>query len=94
MVNEVSFIAAVLLVVGVVGLFTSLDRPGRQLARWGCDPLAMSISVIIVLVVIHSRLVYPVYSIALSDPGTLRLLVSLYFGGQHAVGSCPASPPC
>jgi hypothetical protein len=39
-----------------------------------------------VLIVIHGRLVYPVYSIALDEPGTLKLLVSLFYGGQHAVG--------
>jgi hypothetical protein len=85
-VNEVSFIAAVLLVVGAVGLFASLDRPDHHLARWGCSLLAVSIPVMMVLIVIHGRLVYPVYSIDVLEPGTVKLLVSLYYGGQHAVG--------
>jgi hypothetical protein len=86
MVNEVSFIAIVLLVVGAVGLFASLDRPGRYLARWGCGLLSVNIPVMMVLIIIHGRLVYPVYSIKVQEPETLQLLVSLYYGGQHTVG--------
>lgn len=84
--NEVSFIATVLLVLGAIGLFLSLDRPGHRLARWGCSLLAVTIPVMMALTVIHGRLVYPVHSIALNETATLRLLVSLYYGGQHTVG--------
>jgi hypothetical protein len=86
MVNEVSFIATVFLALGLVGLFASLDRADHHLAQWGCGILAVNLPVMMVLTIIQGRLVYSVYSIAtVQDSTTLQFLVSLYYGGQHAV---------
>lgn len=86
MTNEVAFFAVVLLVPGVIGLYSSLAGRRSRAAAWGCGLLAALIPVMMMLTIVHGRLSFPVYDISLNDPAGLQLTVSLYYGGQHAVG--------
>jgi hypothetical protein len=83
--NEVLFFAVVLLIPGVIGLHRSLAGFDPRKAAWGCALVAMIIPVMMGLTIIHGRLAFPVYDIDLSDPTLTQLVVSLYYGGQHAV---------
>jgi hypothetical protein len=86
MTNEILFFAVVLLVPGVIGLYRSLARFDPRKATWGCGLVATVIPVLMVLTIIHGRLPYAVYGIDLNDPAVVQLVVSIYYGGQHAVG--------
>jgi hypothetical protein len=83
--NEVMFFAVVLLIPGVIGLHRSLAGLDPRKAAWGCALVAMTVPVMMALTIVHGRLAFPVYDIELSDPTLTQLVVSLYYGGQHAV---------
>jgi hypothetical protein len=85
MTNEILFVAVVLLVPGVIGLYASLAAVDPRKARWGCGLIAVTIPMMMTLTIVHGRLPYPVYNIDLADPAVAQLVVSLYYGGQHAV---------
>ncbi|WP_143448447.1 hypothetical protein [Kineosporia sp. A_224] len=83
--NEVLFFGVVLLIPGVIGLYFSLAGLHPRAAAWGCGLVAAVIPVLMTLTVVHGRLAYPVYGIEPNDPATLQVVVSLYYGGLHAV---------
>jgi hypothetical protein len=58
MTNELLFFAVVLLLPGVIGLYSSLAGFDPRKAAWGCGLIAV----------------------------VIQLVVSVYYGGQHAVG--------
>jgi hypothetical protein len=84
--NEILFFAVILLIPGVIGLYRSLAGFDPRKAAWGCGLVAVIIPVMMALTIVHGRLAFPVYDIDLSDPTVTQLVVSLYYGGQHAVG--------
>jgi hypothetical protein len=84
--NEILFFAVVLLIPGVIGLYCSLAGYDRKKAGWGCGIVAGIIPVMMTLTIIHGRLSFPIYSIDLNDQAVMQLVVSIYYGGQHAVG--------
>lgn len=86
MTNEVQFFAIVLLIPGAIGLYSSLAGFHPRKAAWGCGLVAAIIPVMMALTIVHGRLAFPVYGIDLKDPASTQLVVSLYYGGQHAVG--------
>jgi hypothetical protein len=86
MTNEIMFFAVVLLIPGVIGLYSSLAGFDPRNAAWGSGLIAVVIPVMMALTIIHGRLAYPVYDIKLEDPAVTQLVVSIYYGGQHAVG--------
>ncbi|MEV4000935.1 hypothetical protein [Actinomadura sp. NPDC049753] len=83
--NEVLFFAVVLLIPVVFALYRSLDGAGRPWVGFGCGILALAVAIVLALVFVHGRLVYPVYGIDLDEPATVALVVSLYYGGMHEV---------
>jgi hypothetical protein len=85
MTNEILFFAVVLLIPGVIGLYSSLARYDRRSAGFGCGIVAGIIPVMMALTIIHGRLSFPVYSVDLKDPAVMQLVISIYYGGQHAV---------
>jgi hypothetical protein len=85
MTNEVLFFAVVLLIPGVIGLHASLAGFAPRKSAWGCGLVAMIIPVMMALTIVHGRLAFPVYDIDLNDPAVAQLVVSIYYGGQHAV---------
>ncbi len=86
MTNEILFFAVVLLLPGVIGLYSSLAGFHPRKAAWGCGLVAVVIPVMMALTIVHGRLAFPVYGIDLNDPAVIQLVVSIYYGGQHAAG--------
>jgi hypothetical protein len=82
---ETFFAATVLMVPAVIALYRSLKVPDRPWVDFGCGILAAVIPVNVVLLIVHGRLVFPVFGIGLEDPAVAALVVSLYYGGTHAV---------
>jgi hypothetical protein len=82
--DELLFFAIVCLAPGVVVLFrtTWLRRPVSSLL--GGSSLLLAMTLLGVLVVVGGQLVYPVFGILLSDDAIV-LVVSLFYGGLHAV---------
>jgi hypothetical protein len=86
MTNEVLFFSVVLLIPGVIGLYSSLAGFDPRKAASGCGLVAVVIPVMMALTIVHGRLAFPVYDIKLDDPAVIQSVVSMYYGGQHAVG--------
>jgi len=82
--DELLFVALVCLVLGGLVLWQAVraQRPISALVM--VTSLLLAMAVVIVLVLVVGRLVYPVYDIAIGESGN-ALLVSLMFGGLHAV---------
>jgi hypothetical protein len=86
MTNEILFFAVVLLVPGVIGVYAGLAGFERRTAAWGCGLVAVIVPVMMALTIVHGRLAFPVYGMDVTDPAAVQLVVSIYYGGQHAVG--------
>lgn len=84
MTNELLFFAAVFLVPGVIGLHHSLVAGDRVKAAVGAGTIGVVIPLLAMLLVVHGRLVYPMYGIELHDPAVAELLIGLFYGGWHA----------
>ena len=85
-VSEVLFFATMSLVPAVIALYLRLARVERTLAAAGCGIIGVVVPVLAVLLIVHGRLVYPVYGLHVSDPAVAELAVALFYGGLHAVG--------
>jgi hypothetical protein len=83
--NEVLFFAAIALVPAVLALYQSLADVDRPLAATGCGIIAVAIPVLAMMLIVHGRLVYPVYGIHVDTPAVAEFVVALFFGGLHAV---------
>lgn len=86
LVSEVLFFAAMALVPAVIALYHSLASTDRVKAATGCGIIAAMIPVIAMLLIVHARLVYPVYGIRVSSPAVAEYVVAVFYGGLHAVG--------
>ena len=86
LVSEVLFFASMSLVPAVIALYLTLASVERTLAATGCGIIAVVVPVLGVLLIVHGRLVYPVYGLHISDPAVAELIVALFYGGLHAVG--------
>jgi hypothetical protein len=82
--NEALFVAAMLLIPGVIALHASLVRADRTKAAIGCGILAAAIPVLLALDIVQGRLVYPVYGLRIDTPAVAELAVALFHGGLHA----------
>ena len=83
--SEVLFAAAVFLVPAVIALYRSLGGADRPWVGFGCGVFAAIIPTVFAVLMVHGRLAFPVYGITLDGPATAALVVSLYYGGMHAV---------
>ncbi len=83
--SEILFFAAAFLVPAVVALYQSLADVDRTKAVIGCGIMAVAIPVLMVLLIVHGRLVYPVYGIRVSTPDLAALVVAIFYGGLHAI---------
>jgi hypothetical protein len=83
--SEVLFAATVLLVPAVIALYRSLGGADRPWVGFGCGVFAAIIPTLFAVLMVHGRLAFPVYGITLDDPATAALVISLYYGGMHAV---------
>jgi len=86
LVSEVLFFAGMALVPAVIALYHSLASTDRVKAATGCGLIAAVIPVIAMLLIVHGRLVYPVYGIRVSSPAVAEYVVAVFYGGLHAVG--------
>jgi|SoiMethySBSTD1v2_1073268.scaffolds.fasta_scaffold207511_2 hypothetical protein len=83
--SEILFLEAAFLVPGTAALYHSLATTGKSTTVAGCGMLALAISVMALLAIVHGRLAYPVYGIRVRTPEVAAFVVSLYFGGLHAI---------
>ncbi len=83
--SEILFFATVFLVPAVIALYRSLADIDRVKAATGCGIMALVIPVLAVLLILHGRLVYPIYGISASTPDQAALVVAVFYGGLHAV---------
>ena len=84
-VSEFLFFATVLLVPGTVAVYESLVDVDRTKAGMGCGIIAVTIPVMAVILIVHGRLVYPVYGMRIATPDAAALVVMLFYGGLHAI---------
>jgi len=84
-VSEVCFFATVLLVPGTIALYQFLAKADRTLAAAGCGLVAVVIAVMAVMLVIHGRLVYPIYGMRVDTPESAALVIMVFYGGVHAI---------
>jgi hypothetical protein len=84
--SEVLFFAAMFLVPAVIALYYSLAATDRIKAMLGCGIIAVVIPIIDVLLIVHGRLIYPVFGIRVNTPAIAEFVVAVYYGGLHAIG--------
>ena len=84
-VSELLFFATVLLVPGTIALYRNLADVDRTKAEAGCGIIAATIPVIAVMIIIHGRLLYPIYGMRVDTPETAALVVMVFYGGLHAI---------
>ena len=84
-VSECLFVATVLLVPGTVALYQSLGEVDRTKAETGCGIIAATIPVMAVILILHGRLVYPIYGMRIETPEAAAFVVMVFYGGLHAV---------
>lgn len=85
LVSEVQFFSTMALVPATTALYQSLATTDRVKAGIGCGIIATAIPVIAMLLIIHGRLIYPVFGIHVSSPAVAEVIVAMYYGGLHAV---------
>jgi hypothetical protein len=73
------------LIPSVIALYQSLVGTDRVKAATGCGIIASMIPVIVVLLIVHGRLVYPVYGIIIDTPAIAEFAVAVFYGGFHAI---------
>ena len=84
-VSEFLFFATVLLVPGTIAVYQSLVDVDRTKAATGCGIIAATIPVMAVLLILHGRLVYPIYGMRIDTPDAAALVIMVFYGGLHAV---------
>jgi len=84
-VSEFLFVATVLLVPGTIAVYQSLVDVDRTKASTGCGIVAATLPVIAVMLIVHGRLVYPIYGMRVDTPETAALVITFFYGGLHAI---------
>jgi len=84
-VSEFLFFAAVLLVPGTIALYQDLVAVDRTKAAAGCGIIAATIPVMAVMLIVHGRLIYPIYGMRVDTPEAAALVVMVFYGGLHAI---------
>jgi hypothetical protein len=84
-VSEFLFFATVLLVPGTIALYQNLVHVDSTKAAVGCGIIAATIPVMAVMLIVHGRLVYPIYAMRVDTPEGAALVVMIFYGGLHAI---------
>jgi hypothetical protein len=84
-VSELFFFAAVLLIPGTISVYHSLVDVDRTKAATGCAIIAATIPVMVVVLIVHGRLVYPIYGMRIETPEAAALAIMIFYGGLHAI---------
>lgn len=83
--SEFLFFAPVAMVPATFALYQSLASVDRFKAAAGCGIIAVVIPVVAMLLIVHGRLVFPVYGLRIDTPVAAELALGIYYGGMHAV---------
>ena len=83
--SEIMFFATGALLPGVVSLYRGIAPAHPKSGVLGCGLIALTLPIFAVLLIVHGRLVFPVFDIRAHTPDQAELLVALYFGGLHVV---------
>ena len=83
--DEATFFAAILLVPALAVLYRAVRGEHRLAAVAGSGITATAIPILMSLVIVQGRLVYPVFGINVNSPGIAEFVVALFYGGLHAV---------
>lgn len=83
--SELLFFEAAFLVPGAFALCHSLAETDKAKAVTGCGILAIAISIMAFVAIVHGRLVYPVYGLRVHAADIAAFAVALYYGGLHAI---------
>jgi hypothetical protein len=84
-VSEVLFFATMTLIPAVAALYHSLASTERAKAVTGCGIIAVVIPTLVMSLIVHGRLVYPIYSMRVNTPAVAEFTVAIFYGGMHAV---------
>jgi hypothetical protein len=84
-VSELLFVATVLLVPATIALYQSLVDIDRTKASAGCGILMVTISVVSVILIVHGRLIYPIYGMRVETPEIAAFVATVFYGGLHSV---------
>jgi hypothetical protein len=84
-VSEVLFFATVLLIPGTIAVYQSLVDIDKTKAATGCGILSATVPVLAVMLIVHGRLVYPIYGMRVDTPEGAALVVMVFYGGLHAI---------
>jgi hypothetical protein len=84
-VSEVLFFATVLLIPGTIAMYEDLVDVDRTKTTAGCGVIAAAIPVTAVMLIVHGRLVYPIYGMRVDTPEAAALVVMVFYGGLHAI---------
>ena len=84
-VSELLFFATVLLIPATIALYQSLVDTDAMKAAIGCAIIATTIPLVSVLLVVHGRLVYPIFGMRVDTPEIAAFVVTVFYGGLHAV---------
>ena len=85
MLQETLMFGAGALVPACMVLYWRLAPHAPMRASFGSGLMLVAVPIILILMIVQGRLVYPVYGIPIQQPGLAALIVSIYFGGMHAV---------
>ena len=66
-------------------MYQSLVDVDQTKAATGCGIIAATIPVMAVMLIIHGRLVYPIYGMRVDTPEAAALVVMVFYGGLHAI---------
>lgn len=84
-VSELLFFATILLVPGTIALYRSLAEIDRTKASTGCGIIGVTIAVVSVMLVVHGRLIYPIYGMRVETPELAAFVATVFYGGLHSV---------
>ena len=84
-ISEILFFATILLVPGVFALYKHLAESHPIKTVIGCGIMVVVVSLVSMLLVIHGRLVFPIFGMRARTPEVAELVVTVFYGGWHAV---------
>jgi hypothetical protein len=84
-VSELLFFATVLLIPATIALYQSLVDTDATKAAIGCAIIAATIPLLWVLLIVHGRLIYPIFGMRVDTPEIAAFVVTVFYGGLHAV---------
>jgi len=85
LVSEFRFVATGPSVPATIALYQSLVDVDKTKAETGCGIIAATVPVMAVMLIVHGRLVYPIYGMRVDTPEAATLVVIVFYGGLHAI---------